>query len=70
MDNLDLKQAVSDFDKAVVELLRASGWLYHVHRVAAQDPSATSEQLEYAESRLQGVSLQKGVFDHLYHEAA
>ncbi|MFG1792499.1 hypothetical protein [Nocardia sp. NPDC049149] len=70
MNNLDLTNAISDFDKAVVELLRASGWLYHVHRAASPDPSVALDLLKTAEARLTSVTLSEGVFEHLYHEAA
>ncbi|MFG1798235.1 hypothetical protein [Nocardia sp. NPDC049149] len=70
MNNLDLANAISDFDKAVVELLRASGWLYHVHRTVSPDRSVALDLLRIAEARLTGVTLSGGVFEHLYHEAA
>ncbi|RDI44861.1 hypothetical protein [Nocardia mexicana] len=70
MDNLDLKQAVEDFDQAIVELLRASGWLYHVHRTAARDSAVPPALLAEVRSRLEAVTLREGVFDHLYDEAA
>ncbi|GAB2687626.1 hypothetical protein [Nocardia thraciensis] len=70
MENLDLEQAVADFDQAIVELLRASGWLYHVHRTAARDSAVPPGLLADAESRLRAVTLQEGIFDHLYNEAA
>jgi hypothetical protein len=70
VDDLDLTKAVSEFDKAVVELLRASGWLYHVHRTVDRDSSATPGLLDLARARLAGVTLHEGVFAHLYHEAA
>ncbi len=70
MNDLDLTKAVSEFDKAVVELLRASGWLYHVHRTASQDSAVPAELLDLVRTRLGGVTLSEGVFEHLYHEAA
>ncbi|WP_280264778.1 hypothetical protein [Nocardia wallacei] len=70
MDNLDLKQAIDDFDQAIVELLRASGWLYHLHRTASQDSAVPTGLLAEVESRLRAVTLREGVFDHLYDEAA
>jgi len=70
VDDLTVTRAISDFDKAVVELLRASGWLHHVHNSASHDPSASPELLAAAKTRLEAVTLQPGVFEHLYHEAA
>jgi hypothetical protein len=70
VNDLDLTKAISDFDKAVVELLRASGWVRHVHNSASQDPSASPEVLAAAKTRLEAVTLRAGVFEHLYHEAA
>ncbi|MGF6886726.1 hypothetical protein ABIA39_005215 [Nocardia sp. GAS34] len=70
MDDLTVTRAISDFDKAVVELLRASGWLHHVHNSASGAPAAAPELLAAARDRLEAITLQPGVFDHLYHEAA
>jgi hypothetical protein len=70
VDDLTVTRAISDFDKAVVELLRASGWLHHVHNSASGAPAAAPELLAAARDRLEAITLQPGVFDHLYHEAA